>query len=355
LSSIVGRTVFYVKLSVRAAKEGHLSVVRQLIEMTLLYVVKGIGPGYYHSAKLWRRNLPFGEKLGWLNQNQYRKRVCQYNRREYQKISQNKLSEKAIYKQFNVPSPDFLGCFQEDWGRDIDGLPLRTGGDVQRLLVDKEINKFCLKVVEGWGGSGFRALQVLRGDGELRLCPLSGQRTFSVGEYFSSLGNTSVGIVLESYSEQHSTMKSFNPSSLNTIRVIVVWQIDSSPSVVGAYVRIGRIGSLVDNVATGGIVALIDMESGVITSAHIGSIDMQAISCHPDHSEVIEGVVIPFWEEVKQMAVDTLPLFPWTRFGGFDIAITDDGPVIIELNVEPDKLGLIRLGIPMDTIIPKLY
>jgi glutathione synthase/RimK-type ligase-like ATP-grasp enzyme len=47
-------------------------------------------------------------------------------------------------------------------------------------------------------------------------------------------------------------------------------------------------------------------------------------------------VQIPFWKEAVQMAVSALQASVGTRFTGVDIAISEDGPMMVEMNVYPD-------------------
>jgi hypothetical protein len=60
---------------------------------------------------------------------------------------------------------------------------------------------------------------------------------------------------------------------------------------------------------------------------------------HPDHQAQIHGVQLPFWNDILACAKDTLKKLPYTKFAGLDVAMTTSGPLIIEVNVSPDKNG----------------
>ncbi len=338
---------WYLQLSRRRAAEGHLSLPVQFAEMTLLYLLRRIGPGYYHSARLWRSELSLAEKLQWVSEKKYRKLINRYNPAEYHKLSQHKLSEKALLSLLGFPAPEFYGLFHQEYGRRADGQPLRSAQDIRSLLEEKKLKKFCVKELEGWGGRGFHAVEICRQQEDIRLRSLNAESTCSIREFLDGIRDLANGVLLESYVEQHSLLSTLNPSSLNTLRVIVFWPFGQKPYVVGAFVRIGRMGSLVDNTSSGGMAAVIDVKTGELGSAHFKPPHPDEFEYHPDHGGQIKGILVPCWEEIKQLVCSAIQVFPHMRFCGFDIGVTENGPVIIELNVEPDKTGLMQIGVPI--------
>ncbi|MFP3982481.1 MAG: sugar-transfer associated ATP-grasp domain-containing protein [Desulfurivibrionaceae bacterium] len=351
---ILNKLKYYLKLSVLRQKQGHTNVPIQLFEMLGLFLMKGIGPGYYHSAQLWHKDKTWKYKLGWISEKKYRKRVYQYNPRPYQKISQNKLPEKALLTLFKMPTAECFGYFHPLHGRDFQGRPFCCGADVLRLLSSGRIERFCIKELEGWGGRGFQAFEVIKEEGEAMLRPMQGGQAVLVEDYFNGMSCPQEGLVFEDYIEQHHAMSSLNPTSLNTIRVFVVWPYeDDHPQVVGAFVRIGRVGSLVDNTTTGGLAAPVEIDTGRIGCAHFKPPHSDVFASHPDHGAQIEGVTLPYWDDVKKILIMTMPLFPYIHFGGFDVAISTGGPMIVELNVEPDKSGAMQINKSIEELIPK--
>lgn len=51
----MNKLLHVLELSRRRARDGHLGVMRQLGEMVVLFALRGVGPGYYHTAGFWRR------------------------------------------------------------------------------------------------------------------------------------------------------------------------------------------------------------------------------------------------------------------------------------------------------------
>ena len=345
----------YYKLSRERSIQGHLSTGRQLFEMTLLYFLKKIPPGCYHSAHMWKKDKNWKYKFGWLSYSNYRKRLNQYNPRPYQKISMNKLSEKALLSLFNVQTPEFYGWLHSDYGRDMHGRTLCNVSDLSRLLLEQEIDKFCIKRLEGCGGKGFHALEVIKNEKDLAVRGLFSKQIISIADYFNSIHHPDEGLILESYISQHKIMSGLNPSSVNTVRAFVVCPFGKRPLLKGAMVRIGGTGSLVDNTSSGGLASVVNIMTGEISYAQYKPSDLEKYEKHPDHGAQIMGTIIPFWPQVIKTVESTLPLFPHVHFAGFDVAISDNGPVVLELNLEPSNLGLMRIEMNMDEIIPARF
>ena len=353
-NSVATRLSLYWELTIRRAREGNLSVARQMLEMCALAVVTGNGPGLYHLAGFWRRSVSLREKLGHLGARGYRRRLRQLNPLEYRKITQNKLPEKGLLKLLGFPTPNFVGFLCPHVGRAHDGSPLRDADDLERVLRTVDEPRLCFKPVEGWGGKGFEVVEMIRGDNlEFRLARDSRRVALHafVAEQLSR--NAVSGVLIEEYLEQHPDMAKFNRSSVNTCRVWVARSHDAAARVLLAYLRIGRAGSLVDNQSSGGIVAPIDLGTGTVSAAIDGLPTRAVYVRHPDHGAQIEGRIIPAWREVMSLARDCLGAIPRVRFVGLDIAIGPTGPVVIELNVSPDREGAAFVGAPSGIVLPQ--
>jgi hypothetical protein len=344
----------YLLLSKKRHDEGHLSFGRQLSEMLILLALRGIGPGYYHLSGFWRTSIPWRDKWRHLNGRRYLQFVRKINPPQYHKLSQNKLAEKGILMLLGFPTPKCLGLLCRVSGRTSTGLPLRTLNDLRRLLAETNTGKVCFKPVEGWAGKGFCAAEIRREGSDLMLCDLQNSRIVSVEDFCRDTLDFGEGrqYILENYLDQHPILSSFNPSSVNTLRLWVVSHPEPEASVVVGYLRVGRAGSLVDNQSSGGIVAPVDLEKGTLRPAIDGLPQREEYPVHPDHGAPIAGMTIPFLEEAKQLAVTAMQVFPKMRFAGIDIAIGKSGPIILELNVSPDMQGAAFADVPARSVLP---
>lgn len=84
------------------------------------------------------------------------------------------------------------------------------------------------------------------------------------------------------------------------------------------------------------MLAALDVESGTVTACVKGTgLDRQEVSHHPVSQAAILGRTLPFWSEIRSLASDAHALFPEFGVCGYDIAVCDDGPKIVECNDNP--------------------
>jgi len=137
--------------------------------------------------------------------------------------------------------------------------------------------------------------------------------------------------LLEEIVKQHADLGSINPTSVNTIRINTVVDQEGVPHVLCAALRIGRGESIADNLHSGGIGARIDLDSGVLFTLAVGN-DLQTHVKHPISGVILPGFQIPHWEAAKEMVLCAAKMIPQTRWIGWDVAITETGPLLIEGN-----------------------
>ncbi len=337
----------FLRLALQRQKQGELSMLRQVAEMMILYPFYGVGPGFYQLAGFWQNHRSWREKTGHLTSAAFNKRCDVLNPLLYHKLSQHKVAEKALYRILNIPSSEYLGFLKPVGGVTYDGHPLCNHQDFLELLQRRpDLIKVCFKPVEGWGGQGFYALEVERENHHLKFKHAVTKVDINVADFFRDtlFPIHKTGTVIETYLEQHAVLSNLNPSSVNTIRIWARKRGTEAPIVLGAYLRIGLAGSLIDNQSAGGIVAAIDLETGVLGKAIDGQPEHMVFSVHPDHAAPIEGVKLPMFPECLALAKRVLESFPGITFVGMDMAVAADGPRIIEINVTPDRVGAVYCG-----------
>lgn len=95
--------------------------------------------------------------------------------------------------------------------------------------------------------------------------------------------------------------------------------------------RIGQGNTFVDNGGAGGILAPIDLETGIIHSIPMDKL-LNKYIIHPDTGVQIIGYKIPRWNEAIALARKLAYVVPSVRYVGWDLALTDDGWIMIEGN-----------------------
>lgn len=138
--------------------------------------------------------------------------------------------------------------------------------------------------------------------------------------------------ILEETVIQHPDMARLYPGSVNTVRVATLLG-DKAEGIVYAFVRIGN-GRVMDNVDAGGMAARVSLDTGVIDTV---AADKQGheYARHPLTDAPITGFQIPYFDEAKAMCLEAMRVIPQVRFVAWDVAITPDGPTLIEGNSFP--------------------
>lgn len=128
-------------------------------------------------------------------------------------------------------------------------------------------------------------------------------------------------------------IKEIFSGSLNTIRMQYS-NVDGNPVLLRSFIRFGNSKSNgVDNAKSGGLVAIVDVKTGETFYAFQQDDKGYVIEIneHPDtHKSLI--FKIPQWEEIKDKLNEICISYPQLSYLGFDIAITDTGFSIIEIN-----------------------
>jgi hypothetical protein len=104
---------------------------------------------------------------------------------------------------------------------------------------------------------------------------------------------------------------------------------DERLHVIASVLRIGN-GSVIDNFASGGMFTMLD-ENGV---ALYPGVDKQSniYREHPVTGTPIAGFQVPFYDEVVAMIEKAATRLPSVPYVGWDVAVTADGPALIEAN-----------------------
>jgi Sugar-transfer associated ATP-grasp len=323
-----------------------IPVWRQMLEMATLYFLRRIGPNYYLQARWGRADLSFQHKWQHINRAQYRQLIFRLNPPAYRKISQHKLIEKSVLTLQHFPTPKFIAFVHAIRGKCVHGQPIRNAEQLSKLLTSYVNQRVCFKPVESFGGFGFSSYRITSDNGSIALLKKPHDAPLSLTEWWQANGQNADGFLLESYLEQHPDLAALNESSVNTIRMWVILD-DNHWQVLGAYLRVGRQGSQVDNNSSGGIACPVDVVSGLVRCAFDPAQPGDSLLAHPDSLLPLVGFQIPFWQEACSIAGQAVAAFPHMRLSGLDMAMTAAGPSLIELNMMPEYIGCAWMDLPL--------
>ncbi len=151
-------------------------------------------------------------------------------------------------------------------------------------------------------------------------------------ECFRTLGEGS--FVCEERIRQHEVLEVLNPFSVNTVRIVTLLCGDTV-HIISAALRMGaRKESLTDNLNAGGIAAQIDVKSGLVSTFGYNSA-WKKYTHHPLTAQPILGLQVPCWKALTELVSDAHKRLPQCLLYGWDIAVTQVGPVVVEANNRP--------------------
>lgn len=159
--------------------------------------------------------------------------------------------------------------------------------------------------------------------------------------------------VVEAPIVQHELISSFNPDTVNSIRVVSIADAADQIVIAGAAMRFGRAGGFADNYHHGGLCAHVDVHSGKISGEAIDRFGKHYVF-HPDSRVAFDGFEIPCWDKLcETVRLAALSCMDSNRFIGWDLAVTQDGEIdFIEGNSRP---GFAILQVPTMTGLKSEY
>lgn len=131
---------------------------------------------------------------------------------------------------------------------------------------------------------------------------------------------------------QNDTLNKLNPSCINTVRVVTIYNHNQA-NVVYTCLRIGK-EKFVDNFNSDGMVVPIDEQTGEVMYPAIDKSD-HIFYEHPVTKTKIVGFKVPYWEEIRKFCEALAGEIKEVGIVGWDIALTPTGPTIIEGNNYP--------------------
>lgn len=137
--------------------------------------------------------------------------------------------------------------------------------------------------------------------------------------------------LVQEFLKQHEAINKLNSSSVNTLRIISThWNEDVH--ILAAMIRVGsKADKIVDNADAGGTFISIDVKKGTLNEYGYFYNKPRSKS-HPVTGVVYKGYKIPYWKETIKLIESLHPVLFGFATIGWDIAITPNGPVVVEIN-----------------------
>ena len=245
-------------------------------------------------------------------------------------IANDKPTLTALLRGHDLPIPDTQAMRHKD--RTFpSAISLRNRSDVERFLrkqadyplFGKPTNKMC----------SLGVANIERYDRKTDCIVTKRGRSVPIGEFAEEVEKYAEGgYLFQTRLAPHPEIVDVVGDQISTVRMFVLvdengpvllraaWKIPSGESVADNFWRAGNmLGGL--DVATGKIVR-------VLRRTPTGT---EVVEAHPKTGTAFNGLVFPEWDQMREIVMQGSAAVPSCHFQGWDVALTDKGPVLVEL------------------------
>ena len=204
---------------------------------------------------------------------------------------------------------------------------------MEQELAEKEYQKIFVKPLDGKGGHGIYVFNKNNG----------GQYVTKDNHVLNEVFLNKIGVrndyIIQIGIEQDEETAKIYPHSVNTFRIITENKSGNVRILYPVFFRVGRNGNQVDNFDQDGLLTTIEVDTGGMgdySSSNYG----EQFEKHPDTNFSFRGYRISRWKKVKKFVIECAKKLPQFTYLGWDIAITSNGPLVIETNLVTGLDGL---------------
>lgn len=253
-------------------------------------------------------------------------------------VARNLANDKLAFHNHlvthGIPVPKIEAVYGGTGLKNPETLQLGNRGQLNGFLGDTGRYPLFVKPVRGAQGKNAYALLAVTDNG---LQMLSGERV-KIADFISRLERTwTNGILFQELLGTSPQIAAICGQRLTSVRFIVI-VTPEGPEILSAVWRVPTGTNVTDNFdcgRSGNIIAGIDLETGQVRRI-VRGFDWKNIpvDCHPDTGVSFGQLLLPDWESTRAMCLKSAALIPNLRLQHWDIALTDRGPVVMEVNVE---------------------
>ena len=300
----------------------------------------GRGPGKlshheYFYYRLYDGALSFEDKLRFVGKKaqQSMHRAC--NDPTWYSIVHDKLQFQITMQGLGLPTPRVLAVFHPFRGAG-QGQSLRDVAALEGFLCDAAGYPFFAKPVDGMFSLGCWSIEALSPSDDM-LVSSDGERIAQseLCRYIEGRGRS--GYLFQELLRPHQALAEAWGERVPTIRVFA-FITERGPEIFRAVCKICANGNIADNYwRAGNILGAIDLECGTILRAVSGTgADQVESPEHPDTGRPIVGLELPDWQAALDLCLAAAAALPAIRTQSWDIALTSQGPVLVEANFGGD-------------------
>jgi hypothetical protein len=310
------------------------SYVAQFRRLLRLYVRDQYGSQEISILGIADPHIPEAELQRYISKRALLKIQYSLNDARYLSLTEDKTIFYAVCDSFQIPSPKVYAVFSAREGWLADGSFLRGRDQWVDYLERAAPREFIIK--PGFGVYG-RGLKMLERQDRRWLCK-SGL-SYDSRELYECLASDPDfdRFVLQERVRNHDDFSWVSRTeALQTARITTLMKRNREPQIIYTQFKIVKGNNITDNFAsgeTGNLLARLDVATGKVVAV-VGKQNGSLRSITRDEQTGINYLdfTLPLWAEAKKLALQAAMKFWPIQTIGWDIAITQSGPVLIEGN-----------------------
>lgn len=279
----------------KKTKKSYIGILLDMVRCGLKYQA-----GYYDYQEFEFYNLNKEERKTYLTRGKNNEIVKKFNDKESFHIFENKDEFYTNFSKF----------IKRKW------MKLDETNQEEFIKFLKENKQLIVKPVDGEGGKGIEKIKY--------------QDDNTAKELYKKLLENKQTIV-EQCIVQHEKLNELYDQSVNSLRMFTFYK-DGKSYFLQAVLKMGN-GGLVDNFSSGGMYTYVSEEGYVYVEAI--DRDDNIFYEHPISKCKIVGFKVPMFEEAVELVKEAAKVVPAIGYVGWDVAIGEKEPIIIEGNCFP--------------------
>lgn len=303
-------------------------LVRQFLEMILLRIGSGrLSAEDYYKLRLYRTEISFREKRQYISHSVIPQDVIG----RWKIVADDKLLTYSVLSDAGIAIPKVHAiCHGLRQYRDCPTL--KTEEEIIDYLRQRAIYPLIAKPIRGMYSRGIFLLEQY--DSESDTIRLSGNGVERPATIAGWCRVRPSGYLFQEALRPHHAIREFIGEKICTLRVIAMIE-RSQPRLFMATWKINLGENVADNYwRTGNLLARIDQKTGEVLQCMSGlGPRFQLIDRHPRTGRPLRGFRVPHYQDAISLVLRASRIFPDILMQAWDVAITDAGPVTLELNI----------------------
>lgn len=311
-------------------------VTRQLLEALQLKLGKHrVGLSEYFEYGIWDPVLSVEQRaefIGWRTSQELDRRL---NEAHFRVLANDKLINYLILASRNFPIPKPIATFTTG-RRSIANEHILASEEALRQFLSEDVFPCFVKPVSAGYGRGAMGVRQMQGDAvQLLDGNVISLETFLQPFRFAPYN----GMLFQECIEAHPAIKALTGTKAISCVRMICFALAAEPVIHTAFFKIVTGHNMLDNFSHGDFgncLGAIDIDTGTITHAIARLGPGGSISQHPTTQQPLIGFKLPDWEAAIDMVKNATVHFPGLHLQNWDVALTSNGPVLVELNTESE-------------------